>query len=219
MRPGQFRSELSSAAFVVGAVLFVLGTAGVAADLLPGAPISGGGLGMDVDLELVGLLVGAGAVVGDRATGSRPTVRQDDRHPVYVTRPLLDTLLDAAGERDPSPFSVGLAVTPAGDLVGDHDLPDAVPVFTHLYVPERPNAVSAVFGMDLQTPPRGRQGRFLTHPRSELRLTERDDLHEVVLVAVPPWDDSTVVAFDRRGRRHPLRVVDATPPDESLPRE
>jgi hypothetical protein len=39
----------------------------------------------------------------------------------------------------------------------------------------------------------------------------------VVFVAVPPYDRASVAAFGRDGRRRDLHVVDAEPPEESLP--
>ncbi|MDS0282696.1 hypothetical protein NDI86_11220 [Halomicroarcula sp. S3CR25-11] len=126
-----------------------------------------------------------------------------------MTEPLRETLLSFAAEAEPDPVSFGLAVTPAGELDRCDQLPARTPVFTDLYLPERPNSVSAVFGMDLETPPRRTQGRFVSHPRSALEVTKRDDLQEVVFVAVPPWDDDAVAAFDRAGRRRPLGTVDA----------
>lgn len=217
-----FQSRAAAAACLVGVLLCAIGAVGTAADLLPGLPVSGSGLRLDAELGLAGLLVVTGAVAGTRtrAAPHAETDRRsagDGRRPVYVTRSLLDTLLASAREAEPESLSVGLAVTPAGRLTGADEVPETMPVFTHLYVPERPNAVSSVFGVDLQTPPGRAPGRFVTHPFSSLALTKRDDLREVVLVAVPPWDDESVAAFDRRGRRLPLRAVDAVPPDETLP--
>lgn len=217
----RLRSRRSLVALGVGVVLFVFGAIGIAGDLLPGAPTTGLGLQADVDLGVLGVAAGVGAVVSDRLTRSpgEATTRPvpPDRSPVYVTRSLLDTLLGFADDAEPESLSIGLAVTLASDLTGVDDLPETTPVFTHLYFPGRPNAVSSVFGFDLQTPPGRTHGRFVTHPLSDLRLTKRDDLHEVVIVAVPPWDDGSVAAFDRRGRRRPVSVVDAVPPRESLP--
>lgn len=216
------KSRLSSTVFLVGLLLFVLGTIGLVVDLVPVLPVSGPGLELDIDLEFAGLAIGVGAVLGTHAESvllpvSDQLPASENRRSVYITRSLFETLLDSAQEYEPESLSIGIAVTPAGRLRGSHDLPDTMPVFTHLYVPERPNSVSSVFGIDLQTPPRQVHGRFVTHPFSELALTKRDDLHEVVLVAVPPWDDESIAAFDRHGRRRPLHVLDAIPPAERLP--
>ncbi|MFB6081070.1 MAG: hypothetical protein ABEJ81_08740 [Haloferacaceae archaeon] len=217
--PFGFESGLSVAVFLIGALLFVLGAVGITLDFASGIPLSGPGLLLDLVLELLGVLAGAGAFLSDRigrpaspSTGSQPDGRR-----IHITQPLLETLLRLARRADPDSLSLPLAVTPAGQLGGAPTVSKATPVFTHFYLPERPNAVSSVFGLDLQTPPGRTHGRFVTHPLSELRLTKRDDLHEVVFVAVPPWDDDSVAAFDRRGRRYPVEVVDAVPPDESLP--
>ncbi|MFB6108363.1 MAG: hypothetical protein ABEJ82_05925 [Haloplanus sp.] len=215
-------SPLSVAVFAVGVLLVVLGTLGFALDSALLGPLSGPGVGLDADLELLGLLAGVGAVVGGRSRRRHPTpadpVPNAERPPVYVTRALLDTLLEFARRAEPESLSMGLTATPADRLTGvDDAVPETASVFTHLYLPEGPNAVSSVFGLDLQTPPGRTDGRFVTHPLSDLRLTKRDDLHEVVFVAVPPWEEAAVAAFDRSGRRYPVRVVDAVPPDESVP--
>lgn len=209
-------------ALALGVVVFVLGAVGIVVDIAPGLPVTGLGLHRDLDLEVLGVLLCVGAILSGRtradttAIDERVSAEQIEGS-VYITRPLLETLLRRAQRSDPDQLSVGLGVTPAGDLVGGDRLPEGVPVFTHLYFPERSNSVSFVFGVDLQTPPGRTQGRFVAHPLSDCQLTKRDDLHEVVLVAVPPWDETSVAAFDRRGRRHPLSVVDAVPPEESLP--
>nr|WP_284011888.1 hypothetical protein [Halomicroarcula sp. YJ-61-S] len=127
-----------------------------------------------------------------------------------MTEPLQETLLSFAAEAEPDRVSFGLAVTPAGELTSCDDVHDQTPVFSDLYLPEQPNSVSSVFGIDLETPPQRTQGRFLSHPRSALEVTKRDDLHEVVFVAVPPWDEDSIAVFDRAGRRRRLETVDAT---------
>ena len=138
---------------------------------------------------------------------------------VYITRALVDVLLDLASDADPDRVTTGVSVTPAADLEGTTaDLSPDTPVFTDFYLPDPGNAVNAVFGVDLSTPARQTQGQFVSHPLRELEVTRRDDLAEVIFVAVPPWElgDRSFAAFDRRGRRQPLQVVDARPPDQSL---
>ena len=137
---------------------------------------------------------------------------------VYVTRGLADVLLELASEEDPDPVSTGLSVTPAGDLRGAEGLPPETPVFTDFFLPDVGKSVTAVFGVDLSTPNRQTQGRFVSHPVGELEVTQRDDLAQIVFVAVPPWgtDEDTFAAFDRRGERQPLEFIDAEPPPESL---
>ncbi len=131
---------------------------------------------------------------------------------VYITRGLLTALLELGGDRDPRSVTVSLAVTPAPDL--DVDLPSSASVFTDMYLPGTGDSVAAVFGMDLSTPEAA--GRFVTHPDGPLALTKRDDLHEVVFVAVPPYDDDCVGAFDRGGERLPVDVLDVAPPHGTL---
>lgn len=137
---------------------------------------------------------------------------------VYVTRGLVDVLLDLASDADPDELTTGVSVSPAGDLEGAVDLPPETPVFTDFFLPDPGNAVNAVFGVNLSTPARQTQGRFVSHPVGELAVTRRDDLAEVVFVAVPPWEpgEGSFAAFDRSGRRKPLEIVDATPPGKSL---
>ncbi|PCR91539.1 MPN domain-containing protein [Natrinema ejinorense] len=137
---------------------------------------------------------------------------------VYVTRALVDVLLDLASDADPDDVTTGVSITPASELEGADGLPEAMPVFTDFFLPDPGNAVNAVFGVDLSTPARQAQGRFISHPVGELEVTRRDDLAEIVFVAVPPWevDDGSFAAFDRSGKRQPLEIVDASPPGQSL---
>lgn len=175
-----------------------------------------------LDAELFGVGIGSLALVG--ALVSRP---DDDVVPsarvtrdttVHVTGGLLDVLLRFAEEAEPRDCTIGLATTPALSLTDcPPDLPSSTPVFTHFYMPDAARSTRDVFGIDLGIPPGRTRGLFHSHPQGPLAVTKRDDLHGVVLVATPPWDRESVAAFDRSGRRHPLRVVDATPPTESIP--
>ena len=131
---------------------------------------------------------------------------------VYITRGLLTALLEVAADRDPESVTVALAVTPAAEL--EVDLPEGASVFTDMYLPDTGGSVAAVFGMDLSTP--GAAGRFVSHPGGALALTKADDLHEVVFVAVPPYEDDCVAAFDRSGREVRFETVDAEPPPGHL---
>ncbi|MFC4543288.1 hypothetical protein ACFO5R_15265 [Halosolutus amylolyticus] len=139
---------------------------------------------------------------------------------VYVTRALVDVLLDLASDADPDRVTTGVSVTPAGELEGEDAvaIPDETPVFTDFYLPDPGNSVNAVFGVDLTTPARQAQGQFVSHPLRELEVTKRDDLAEVIFVAVPPWEigKRSFAAFDRSGDRHPLEIIEATAPDQSL---
>lgn len=131
---------------------------------------------------------------------------------VYITSGLLTALLEVAADRDPESVTIALDVMPAGEL--DVDLPGGASVFTDMYLPETGRSVAAVFGMDLSTP--GAAGRFVSHPGGNLSLTKADDLHEVVFVAVPPYDRDGVAAFDRSGTELPFETVDAEPPHGTL---
>lgn len=132
---------------------------------------------------------------------------------VHATDALVEGLLAIAADRDPMSVSMALATTPAGDL--DVDLPPETPVFTDFYFPDTGDSVSAVFGVDLSTPESA--GRFVSHPDGDHRLTRTDDLHGVVLVAVPPWTREEVRAYDRRGREGALDLLDVVPRDGELP--
>ncbi|QSW99771.1 hypothetical protein [Haloterrigena alkaliphila] len=138
---------------------------------------------------------------------------------VYITRALVDVLLDLASDADPDRVTTGVSITSAGDLEGSAtEIPAETPVFTDFFLPDPDNPVNAVFGVDLSTPARQAQGQFVSHPVRELEVTKRDDLAQVIFVAVPPWElgERTFAAFDRSGERQPLEVVDAQPPDQSL---
>jgi hypothetical protein len=135
---------------------------------------------------------------------------------VTVTKGLLEVLVGLAEDADPESLTASMAVSRAGDLEGPDAAgldPDA-PVFTDFYLPDTAGSVTAVFGVDLSTPPGQTQGRFVSHPMGELSVSRTDDLHEAVFVAIPPWDTDSVAVFDRSGRRQELVVVDAYPPEE-----
>ncbi|MEF8757955.1 MAG: hypothetical protein V5A33_06935 [Halobacteriales archaeon] len=134
---------------------------------------------------------------------------------IYATSGLVDALLDMAGNADPDDVTVGLATSPADDLAIDA-VPAETPVFSDFYLPASGGSVSAVFGVDLGTPLGQTQGRFVSHPMGDIELDRRDDLHAVVFVAVPPWGRDSIAAYDRRGRRQELEVLEATPPRRSL---
>lgn len=135
---------------------------------------------------------------------------------VHITRGLLDVLLDMSEADEPEPVSVVLAATPAGEFERDIGIDPETPVLTTFYLPEAGGSVNAVFGVDLGTPAGRGRARFVSHPQGPLRPTREDDFAAAVIVAVPPWDDESVRAFDRSGRTFDLDVVDAEPPSESL---
>ncbi len=134
---------------------------------------------------------------------------------VYATRGLIETLLRLAEDADPERVTISVAVTSA-DSIPAADVPPEAPVFTHFYMPNAGGSVNAVFGVDLGTPVGQTQGRFVSHPDGNLSLTKEDDLHEVVFVAVPPWEEPSLAAFDRRGEQQPLEILDVEPPEEVL---
>jgi hypothetical protein len=134
---------------------------------------------------------------------------------VYVTSGLVETLLRLAREREPDSVTIALSVTPAGEIP-EADLDDAVPVFTHFFLPSTGASVNAVFGVNLGTPAGEVQGRFVSHPQGRLSVSQTDDLAEVVFVAVPPWDRDSFAAFDRAGSQYELDVLDVEPPEEAV---
>lgn len=138
---------------------------------------------------------------------------------IYITRALVEVLCDLASDADPNQVTTGVSVTPARYLEGAWELPPETPVFTDFYFPTDRNSVNAVFGVDLATPARSAEGIFVSHPVGELEVSERDDLAQVIFVAVPPWchDGRSFAAFDRFGARRELEIVDAAPPEQSLP--
>ncbi|WP_255168320.1 hypothetical protein [Natrononativus amylolyticus] len=140
---------------------------------------------------------------------------------VYITRALVDVLVDLAREADPDPVSTGISTTPAGNLEGAEELSAETAVFTDFYLPDPGNPVNAVFGVDLTTPAGQTQGQFVSHPVGELEVTKRDDLAPVIVVATLPWGtgEDSFGAFNRLGERQPLSIVDARAPDGSLPEE
>ena len=130
----------------------------------------------------------------------------------YATEALVDALLELAGERDPDGLTVALAVTPAKEL--DVDLPPETPVFTDFYLPDTGKSVSAVFGMDLGTPRSA--ARFLSHPDGDPRPRQTDDFHQLLFVAVPPYDRGSLRVFDRSSRPQELSLLDVVPPDRHI---
>lgn len=135
---------------------------------------------------------------------------------LYATRGLVETLLRMARERAPESTTISLAVTDAGEIP-EADLDPETPIFTHFYMPSAGSSVNAVFGVDLGTPVGQTQGRFVSHPRGDLRLTKRDDFHEVIFIAVPPWNDDAIAVFDRSAEEQELTILDVEPPEEQTP--
>ena len=136
---------------------------------------------------------------------------------IYVTRDLLTVLRERAASEDPDEVNVRLSATPAGEFEDDLGLDPATPVVTHFTFPSVGGSVSSVFGVDLGTPAGEGGARFVSHPDGFLGVSRTDDLAGVVVVAVPPYDEDSVAAFDRSGDGVELAVVDAEPPTETVP--
>ncbi|MFD1598347.1 hypothetical protein [Halobellus rarus] len=135
---------------------------------------------------------------------------------VYITRGLLDALLEMADAEEPSGVSVVLASTPAGEFEADLGLDPETPVLTHFYFPEASGSVTAVFGVDLGTPAGRGRARFVSHPQGPLEATREDTFAAALVVAVPPWDEASCAAFDRNDRELDLDVLDVEPPEETV---
>jgi hypothetical protein len=133
---------------------------------------------------------------------------------VHATHGLVEALLDLACETEPETVTIALSTTSAGEFT--ESLPPETPVFTHFYFPDAGRSLSAVFGMDLGTPAGQTQGRFVSHPQGRLELARTDDLHGVVFVAIPPWNQDSLAVFSRNGIERSLDLIDAEPPAESL---
>jgi hypothetical protein len=142
--------------------------------------------------------------------------------PVYATRALVDVLCELAADADPGSVSIRLAATRAGDLKptdggGGIGLDPDTRVLSDFYFPDAGDALTRVFGVDLAAPAGQTAGRFVSHPDGNPDVTITDDLHALVLVAVPPWEPDDVRAHDRGGTRQDLVLVDAEPPESDAP--
>jgi hypothetical protein len=142
------------------------------------------------------------------------------RDTIWITDALLAVLLELAADAEPRPANVLLLASAPTDLdvlpgegVALESVPDGQPVFSDFYFPDVGTAIENVFGVDLGTPAGQTQGRFLSHPTGDPTLSVTDDLHALVLVAVPPWTVENVSAYDRRGKRLSIRRVAASSPD------
>jgi hypothetical protein len=135
---------------------------------------------------------------------------------VYITEGLLEVLLERASTAEPGAVTLTLGSTSAAELEGEVDFPADRPVLTDFYHPGVGEAVNRVFGMDLGRPPKTTAARFVSHPTGELTLTREDHLAATVIVAVPPWSETDVAAFTRRGTRLPIVTLDAVPPERTL---
>ncbi len=136
---------------------------------------------------------------------------------IHITRDLLTVLLDLAAEEDPQESNIRLSATRAGEFEEETGLDPEVPVLTHFTLSGVGSSVNAVFGVELGTPAGHGGARFLSHPDGFLGVSKADDLAAVVIVAIPPYDDDSVAAFDRAGDGVELAVLDAAPPEESVP--
>lgn len=96
------------------------------------------------------------------------------------------------------------------------DLDPETPIYSDFYFPDVGNAVRNVFGIDLGTPAGQSHGRFLSHPTGDPEMSVRDDLHAVVLVAIPPWTAENVSAYERRSRPCSLSIVAAGTPERDF---
>jgi len=137
---------------------------------------------------------------------------------IHITRDLLTVLLDQAAERDPDATSLRLSATRAGEFDEDTGLDPSMPVVTHFTPAGVGGSVNAVFGVDIGTPA-GRGGaRFISHPNGFLGVSKRGRPRGGRARRRPAVRRRRgVAAFDRAGNGIELAVLDAAPPEESLP--
>ncbi len=165
------------------------------------------------------------------------------RETIRITRPLLSVLLELAADADPRPVNILLVASSASELeptpdemaarragsetrtssgrkrvhdIALSDVDPETPVYSDFYFPDVGNAVRNVFGVDLGTPAGQSHGRFLSHPKGDPEMSVRDDLHAVVLVAVPPWTAANVSAYERQSSPCSLDVVAAGTPEHDF---
>lgn len=135
---------------------------------------------------------------------------------IFITSGLLDGLLSLAATQTGRSLSVPLIATPASDLDAS-DIPEDSMVFTDFYLPDSAASVSSVFGIDLGTPTVRTDGRFISHPDHYLGVSVTDDFHQIMIIAVPPWDHESVGAFSRDNTRIELSIIDIDYRTESVP--
>lgn len=125
---------------------------------------------------------------------------------IYISQELIKTLLDIAERSDPKKISIGLCVNKAESLNLDN-IPGKTPIFNDFYFPSG-KSLKKIFGVDISTPPMSTQGRFISHPSGFSKLSKRDNFHEIVFIAVPPWDQDSVKVFDRSGKNYELNIIE-----------
>ncbi|WP_332899065.1 hypothetical protein [Haladaptatus sp. CMSO5] len=136
---------------------------------------------------------------------------------VYATHGLLTVLLDYAKTATPAAVTFALGTTPAGSFTDTLDLPAETAVFSHFYLADAGTSVSAVFGVDLNSPATTPQGRFISAPDGFDESRTDIEFIQPVFVATPPWDEDAIRVYDETGTVQPLTIVDATPSEDPLP--
>lgn len=126
---------------------------------------------------------------------------------IFITSGLLDGLLSIAAQQDDASLSVPLIATPVNELKVN-DVPEDAVVFTDFYLPDSAASVSSVFGVDLGTPTVRTDGRFISHPNHYLGVSVTDDFHQIMIIAVPPWNQESVGAFTRDNTQVELSIID-----------
>lgn len=134
---------------------------------------------------------------------------------IYITEGLSSTLLETARRYDPCDVSIPLFTVPAEEL-GEYtpELSNTSPVFAGFYPPYASQSVKEVFGLELGVPNGGVDGRFVSHPNGDRTVKLTDDLHSIIFVGVPPWDEikNAFTAYTRSGKE--LDVVFVSVDDE-----
>ncbi len=126
---------------------------------------------------------------------------------IFISSGLLDGLLSLAAMNEDTSLSVPLIATPVSEL-DVSEVPDEAVVFTDFYLPDSAASVSSVFGVDLGTPTVRTDGRFISHPDHYLGISVTDDFHQIMIIAVPPWNQESVGAFTRDNKQVELSVID-----------
>lgn len=128
---------------------------------------------------------------------------------VYVTAGLIDVLLELAADREPNSVSVALSSTPAAELgVEDSATPAPdTPVLSDFYLPSEGRSIDAVFGVDISEPHGQTAAQFVSHPDGDPQVRETDDIREVTIVAIPPWDRDSVQAYNRGNEALSIELV------------
>jgi hypothetical protein len=134
----------------------------------------------------------------------------------YITRGLLDGLLEMSASQEPSSLSVVLNATAAENFDSDITVEPTIEILSHFYFPQSEAPVTAVFGMELGVPAGRGKARFISHPQGPPEPTQRDTHAGVIIIAIPPWEADSCAVYDRHSNRLELEIINAAPPENRL---